>query len=99
MKTLFCKKCSKDVTFIIEKKVNNNVAYCTVCGCYIKNVPNHFLEIKTENHIFPFGKYKGVKISECLDKDYLLWAFNNLDKMSDSFLDAIFDRLTELYSK
>lgn len=97
MKTLFCKKCSKEVTFIIESKANNNVAYCTVCGCYIKNVPNSFLDVKTINHFFPFGKYKGVKISECSDKDYLLWALNNMNKMNDNFLDAIFERLNELH--
>ena len=96
MKTLFCNHCHKEVTFLIEKKSNNNVAFCTECGCFIKNVPNSFLGIETTDHIFPFGKYKGVKIKDCVDENYLNWAMINWTTMSDSFLDAIYERLNEL---
>ncbi len=96
MKTLFCNHCHKEVTFLIQKKANNNVAFCTECGCYLKNVPNSFLEIETTDHVFPFGKYKGIKINDCTDKQYMIWAMNNLTTMSDNFLDALYNRLEQL---
>lgn len=96
MKTLFCNHCHKEVGFLIEKKSNNNVAFCSDCGCYIKNVPNSFLGIEKTYHVFYFGKFKGIKVKDCTDKNYLLWAMNNLTNVSDSFLDAIFERLEEL---
>lgn len=96
MNKLFCKHCSKEVTFITEKKANNYVAYCAECGCYIKNVPYNDLGIKSNEHVFPFGKYKGVKIKDCTDISYLTWAMNNLTTMTDNFLDAIYNRLEEL---
>jgi len=99
MDKLFCKHCHQEVTFIIEKKANNNVSFCTVCGCFIKNVPNSHLGIKTVDHTFPFGKYKGLKVYHCTDESYLRWAFENLTKMSDGFMECICNRIEELATK
>ena len=35
----FCKKCNQDVDVSIVEKSNQHTAYCTICGCYIKNIP------------------------------------------------------------
>jgi len=93
MDKLFCKKCSKEVTFLIEKKSNNNVAYCTVCGCFIKNVPNSNIGVTNTEHVFPFGKYKGVKVKDCTDEYYLRWCLAKFTKMNDDFMDCIYNRL------
>jgi transcription initiation factor TFIIIB Brf1 subunit/transcription initiation factor TFIIB len=97
MKTLFCKHCHKEVSFIVEKKLNNNVAFCTNCGCFIKNVPNSFLGIYTTGNTFPFGKYKGTKIKDCEDAKYMHWFIDNVE-LNDSLKIEIFERISELKS-
>jgi uncharacterized protein (DUF3820 family) len=98
MNKLFCKHCSQAVTFITQLKSNNYVAYCTICGCFIKNVPHSDLGIVNVDHSFPFGKYKGMKIYDCSDESYLTWALANL-KMNEGFMECIFNRIEQLRSK
>lgn len=95
MKTLYCKCCKKDVTFVVVKKSNNNVASCSECNHFLKNVSNNDLGIKTVGHIFPFGKYKGTKISECNDVDYMDWFLKNVD-ISKSIKDEVFERILKI---
>lgn len=44
--------------------------------------------------IMPFGKYKGKLVSEIEDKQYLLWAYDNV-KLTDELLVAIAEQLQD----
>lgn len=88
MDKLFCKKCQKDVDFYTEVKANNNVARCSECDSFIKNIPY-------EEPKFYVGKYKNIPINQIIDKNYLEWAAKEM-KLSKSMRDAIKQRISEL---
>ena len=98
MNTILCKHCKKDVEFTTQKKANNYVAYCSECGSYIKNISHSDMGISKPDPEFPFGKYKGTKVFECNDLDYLEWCLNTLT-LNDKFMDCVYYRLEELKNK
>lgn len=87
---LFCRKCNQDQPVTIQVKANNHVAYCSVCGSYIKNIPH-----STEDSQFYFGKYKGTKIKDCKDLQYMKWILANV-KLTEKIRDDISYRISLL---
>jgi uncharacterized protein (DUF3820 family) len=81
MEQLKCLKCGAVDQFYTEVKANNNVARCSVCDAYIKNIPY------SEPTLY-FGKYKGKKVSEIEDMQYLKWVLS-ATKPSESMRKAI----------
>ena len=71
MEKLICKKCGAVDKFYTELKSNNNVARCSVCDSFIKNLPY------SNEFVFYFGKYNVKKVSEIEDINYLQWVLGN----------------------
>lgn len=46
---------------------------------------------------FKYGRYKNKRIDKCLDLNYLIWAYKNID-LDDFSCEAIEDRIEELKS-
>lgn len=69
-----CPKCQGETT--IGRNGPHIEWRCPVCG-HIK-----FLPQAAENFIMPIGKYKGKLITEIkqIDREYCIWASENLDK-------------------
>lgn len=65
METIKCFKCSSVDKFYTELKANNNVARCSICDTFIKNIPYKI------DHVFYFGRYKNLKDID--DINYLEW--------------------------
>ena len=86
METIICPKCGAIDLFYTEVKSNNNVARCSNCDAFIKNLPY-------EQPKFYVGKYKGKLISEIEDMSYLKWALKEM-KLSKSMRDAISNRIS-----
>jgi len=86
MTDIKCPKCGAINDYYTELKANNNVARCSLCDTFIKNIP-----YQTEQQFF-FGKYKGKKVSEIEDIQYLQWV---LDKTNPkpAFRDAIIKQI------
>lgn len=82
MEKLACKKCGLIDVPKIVKKSNNNVAFCSGCGTYIKNVPHDIPK-------FYIGKYKGMAISSVTDIGYLEWFLANIEKLSANAREGI----------
>ena len=82
MEQIKCNKCGAIDNFYTELKANNNVARCGVCDAFIKNIP-----YSTEK-VFYFGKYKGKKVTDVEDVNYLEWILANT-KQSKPMTDAI----------
>lgn len=86
MEQIKCTKCGAVDKFYTEVKANNNVARCSECDAFIKNIPY-------EQPKFYVGKYKGKLISEIEDMNYLKWALREM-KLSESIRKAISDRIS-----
>ncbi len=86
METITCLKCGAVDKYYTELKSNNNVARCSECDAFIKN-------ISYEKPKFFVGKYKGKLIEEIEDMGYLKWAIKEM-KLSKSMRDAISDRIS-----
>ena len=76
-----CQKCGSE-EYYTELKANNNVARCSKCDTFIKNIPYE----KPKLYV---GKYKGIPIDEINDLGYLKWANEKMDKLSKSVRDGI----------
>lgn len=81
MEQIKCNKCGAVDKFYTELKANNNVARCSECDAFIKNIS--YQEPK-----FYFGKYKDKPISEIEDMGYLKWALKEI-KLTASMRTAI----------
>lgn len=81
MEQIICNKCGAVNKYYTEVKANNNVARCTECDSFIKNIPYN-------EPTFYFGKYKGKKVSEVEDMQYLKWVLTGT-KQSASMRTAI----------
>lgn len=81
METIKCPKCGATDQYYTELKANNNVARCSICDAFIKNIPY-------QQPALYFGKYKGKKIADIEDIEYLKWVLNNI-RLSAPFKDAI----------
>ena len=87
MEDLKCPKCGAENQFYTEMKANNNVARCSLCDAFIKNIPQGV------EPTFFFGKYKGQKVAEIEDMGYLRWALEKLEKLSPQMRTAIEQRI------
>lgn len=76
---LICPRCQSS-NYTTELKANNLVATCEN-GHFIKNLPY------SEPALY-IGKYKGKKITEITDVDYLKWVLQNI-RQSQYIRDAI----------
>lgn len=86
-KEIICNHCGLTDDYRTEKKSNNLVAYCNGCDKYIKNIPY-------AEPAFYFGKYKGIKISECTDIQYMKWFVGNVKNYKQ--LTEVKNRILEL---
>ncbi|MBD0298447.1 MAG: hypothetical protein ICV84_25140 [Flavisolibacter sp.] len=86
--SLICRNCDPVEAYHTIKKANNPLAYCSVCGAFIKNlsydVPRLYI-----------GKYAGTPISEIEDLSYLRWVLHNM-KLSKSIREAVIERIRSL---
>lgn len=82
MEKIVCLKCGAEDKFYTELKSNNNVARCSECDSYIKNIPY------AAEKVFYFGKYKDKKVSEVEDIQYLEWVLKNT-KQTKGMVEAI----------
>jgi len=69
MADIICKKCGLINSVHVVEKNGQKTVWCDGCGAYIKNLG--YAEDK-----FYFGKYKGIKVSDCVDKQYMEWFLN-----------------------
>jgi len=89
MEQIKCPKCGAIDQFYTELKANNNVARCSLCDTFIKNIP-----YQTEQ-AFYFGKYNGKKVSEVDDLGYLKWAVENT-KPKPAMREAILKQISKV---
>ena len=82
-----CPKCGSE-EYYTELKANNNVARCSKCDTFIKNVPY-------SEPTFYFGKYKNERVSEIEDIGYLKWALAKT-KQNESMRNSIQKRIDSL---
>ena len=82
---MLCKHCGEVEAAIRQNSIHHS-AYCTVCGAFIKHVPQSETDFK-----MPFGKYKGVNASQVVTEDrrYAEWARDNMDKLSSRYMDIL----------
>jgi hypothetical protein len=85
---LTCRKCGISDSIDVIEKSGHHIAYCARCNAYIKHLP-------TQEPQFYFGKYKGCKIAEVEDIQYLQWALKAL-KLGASVRVAITTRIKTL---
>lgn len=88
---LMCHRCKKEVEPVLTPKGKHLRADCPLCKKYIKFVSH----VPSDEFVMPFGKYKGVKLTEVakIDSDYLHWLYgatqkNNLKEKIDEVLSA-----------
>jgi hypothetical protein len=94
METLFCKKCNSEQEYYDVPNPPHISAYCGSCDSFIKYVPKNGTKINTDIMIH-FGKYKGTKIKDCIDKNYIAWVIGNVELKP--YQKAVFEtRLKEL---
>jgi rRNA maturation protein Nop10 len=91
MGKLICQKCGSVTTIIdviLEKKGVHLKASCPSCGRFIKFITQS--EPSGED-IMPYGKYKGMKVSEIFEEDpsYALWASENLTGRYQKSFEAV----------
>lgn len=86
MEQIICNKCGAVDKYYTELKSNNNVARCSECNSFIKNIPY-------QQPKFYFGKYNGVPVSEMTDMGYLKWALKEM-KLTKVMRDAITKRIS-----
>ena len=66
IKDVVCKKCGLiNSVHIVEKGVHK-MAFCDGCGAWVKNIGYDVAR-------FYVGKYKGMKVEDVDDKNYLEW--------------------------
>jgi uncharacterized protein (DUF3820 family) len=70
MENVTCKKCGLIDDYSVTEKSGHKMAYCNGCNSFIKNIAH-------QPPYFYFGKYKGTRIDECWDIDYLGWCMKN----------------------
>lgn len=75
--------------YYTELKANNNVARCSKCDRFIKNIPY-------APPTMYIGKYKGVEVDKIEDLSYLQWAHENMATIGKSLRDAIRKRIDHL---
>lgn len=82
MEQIKCPKCGAVDKFYTELKSNNNVARCSQCDTFIKNIPY-------QQPAFYFGKYKGKKVVDVLDLGYLKWYLGDIKSLTSPMRFAI----------
>ena len=87
MEEIICNNCGPVNDYIVERKANNDVATCSRCGRYIKNIPRAVPMLYV-------GKYKGIPISEIEDMNYLKWALKEM-KLTAAIRTAMTKRISE----
>lgn len=87
MEDIVCTHCGLINDFRVERKANNDVAYCNGCDRYIKNIPH-------SEPAFYIGKYKGTPIKDIEDMGYLKWALKEM-KLTANMRTAIQKRISE----
>lgn len=87
MEQIVCRKCGS-IDFYTELKSNQNVARCSKCDSFIKNIP--YKEPKLY-----VGKYKDMPISEIQDSSYLEWAIKTL-RLGSYVRDAVQKQIDKL---
>lgn len=90
METIKCPKCGALDKFYTELKANNNVARCSECDTFIKNIP-----YQTEQVLY-IGKYKGKRVSEVQDLSWLKWAEGNIKNLKPVQRTAILKQISNL---
>ena len=88
MEQLICPKC-KSTEYYTEVKANNNVARCSKCDTFLKNIPY-------EQPKFYVGKYKDKPIGEIDDLQYLKWAHEKMSNLNSRTKKAIQSRISQL---
>ena len=89
METIKCPNCGALDKFYTELKANNNVARCTECDTFIKNIP-----YQTDQKFY-FGKYNGKKVNEIEDLPYLEWVLKNV-KPAETMRKAVQTQINRL---
>ena len=74
MEEIVCKKCGS-LEYIIKEVPPHKQAICKYCGEYIKN-------IRQNDFIVWFGKYKGLKLSEFTTIEHISWLNWAVEKAS-----------------
>ena len=87
---IICKNCGGVNDYRIEKKANNQCAFCNGCEAFIKNIPY------APNTIIYFGKYKGKDINELTDVPYMEWMYQNVDRLKEHQKQALNNRINLL---
>jgi hypothetical protein len=87
MEQLICKNCGAVDKYYTQLKSNNNVARCSMCDAFIKNIP------QGAEPTFYFGKYKDKKVSEVEDMQYLKWVVEKV-KLTSTMKDAILKQIS-----
>jgi hypothetical protein len=88
MLELICPKCSSK-EYYTELKANNNVARCSACDTFIKNIPY-------DQPKFFVGKYKNQNIGDLDDLGYLKWAHKEMNNLNERTKKAIQERISQL---
>jgi hypothetical protein len=94
METLFCKKCNSEQEYYDIPTPPHISAYCGSCDSFIKHVPKTIPD-STDVCLY-FGKYKGTKIKDCTDVNYLKWALENVDSLKPNIKKALEIRIKQL---
>lgn len=87
---IVCKNCGSVDDYRIEKKSNQQCAYCNGCDKFIKNIP-----YRSQTIIY-FGKYKGTDINEITDVPYMQWMYDNVSKLNEAQKQALNNRINLL---
>lgn len=72
---MMCERCKKDVPPVYSQAGPHIKADCPICKRYIKFIPL----TRKEDWVMPFGKYKGVKLAEVTDFEYLEWLLQKVE--------------------
>lgn len=90
MKTedIVCKKCGLVNEYKVIDKNGQKTAWCNGCDAWIKNIPH-------AEPMMYFGKYKGAKIFEVTDRQYLQWCLEK-GLFKGNIKDAVEKRISEL---
>lgn len=72
-----CQRCGSDKTEERAKPPHVGL-YCAGCGAHLGWVPQPITIERARAFVMPFGKYKGLKLTE-LPLDYLSWLADNCE--------------------
>lgn len=92
MEDIICKNCGSINDYNTALKSTQNTAYCNSCGKFIKNIPQE----KTEHLTIYFGKYKGQKITDIKDRQYLEWILKESSNINEKYRTAIQKQIDNL---